>query len=144
MSYVSSLYHVVFTTYGRQPVIDNNHREALYRVIASEIDECKSKALIIGGIQDHIHILLSLSPQIALSDLMRNIKSKSSVWAKASGLFPLFNGWEREYGAFSLSYSHRDAVYNYIATQQTHHDTNSLDDEYRRLILKSGLTIYNN
>ena len=59
-------------------------------------------------------------------------------------MFPLFEGWEREYGAFSLSYGHRDAVYDSIASQQEHHDTISLDDEYRRLITKAGLQIYGN
>lgn len=144
MSYVTSLYHVVFTTYCRRPAIDNTHRDDLYHVLASEIRACKSKAHIIGGVQDHLHILLSLSPQVALSNLMREIKSKSSVWAKGCGMFPLFEGWEREYGAFSLSYGHRDAVYDYIASQQKHHDTISLDDEYRRLITKAGLQIYGN
>lgn len=61
---------------------------------------------------------------------------------KASGLFPLFEGWEREYGAFSISTTHKDAVYNYIRNQQEHHSVNSLDDEYRRLIMKAGLQLY--
>lgn len=100
MSYVSSLYHVVFTTHGRRQTITNEYRDNLYRVLATQIKECKSRAYIIGGVQDHIHILLSLNPQIALSNLIRDIKSKSSVWAKNSGLYPLFDGWEREYGAF--------------------------------------------
>lgn len=73
MSYVSSLYHVVFATYQRMPVINNDNRHHLYRVLASEIQRDKSKALIIDGVQDHIHILLSLSPEIALSSLMRDI-----------------------------------------------------------------------
>ncbi|WP_300878463.1 IS200/IS605 family transposase, partial [uncultured Duncaniella sp.] len=98
MSYISSLYHVVFTTHHRKPVITNAHREALYRVIASEIKRLKCKAFIINGIQDHIHILLSLHPTVALSDMMRDVKSKSSVWAQASGLFPLFVGWDLRLG----------------------------------------------
>ena len=142
MSYTQSLYHVVFSTYGRRPVIDNDNRHHLYAVIASEIKKRNCRALIINGVQDHIHILLSLSSDVALSSLIRDVKSKSSVWAKASGLFPLFNGWEREYAAFSLSYSHRAAVYDYIAAQQQHHTTTKLDSEYHRLVLKAGLKFY--
>ncbi len=142
MSYVTSYYHVVFSTHKRQPVIDNLHKERLYRVIADEIKELKSKALLINGVQDHIHILLSLNPQVALSDLMRIVKSKSSVWAKASGLFPLFRGWEREYGAFSLSASHKEAVYDYIKSQEEHHGGTSLENEFERLVIKAGLTFY--
>ena len=142
MSYVVSLYHLVFTTHCRQPVIDESQCENLYRVLASEISKTGSKALIINGVQDHIHILLSLSPLIALSALVRDIKSRSSVWMKSSGLFPLFDGWEKEYGAFSISASHKDAVYGYIAGQKAHHADCNLESEFRRLVLKAGLKLY--
>ena len=142
MSYVNSLYHVVFSTHRRQPSITNEHRDNLYRVLAAQINEYKCRAYIIGGVQDHIHILLSLNPQVALSHLIRDIKSKSSVWAKKSGLYPLFDGWEREYGAFSLSHNHKEAVYAYIRDQQQHHLTTKLDDEFRRLVMKAGLHIH--
>ncbi|MDE7141444.1 MAG: IS200/IS605 family transposase [Muribaculaceae bacterium] len=139
---MTSLYHVVFSTRNRQPVIGTENKEHLYRVIAAQIKEMKSKALIINGMQDHIHILLSLSPQVALSKLMRDIKAKSSVWAKSSGLFPLFQGWEKEYGAFSLSANHKEAVYDYIKDQGVHHDRVSLENEFERLVMKAGLTFY--
>ncbi len=142
MSYVSSLYHVVFTTYRRQPVINNDNRNVLYKIIACEIARNKCRALIINGTHDHIHILLNLSPEIALSSLMRNVKSKSSVWAKSCGMFPLFDGWEKEYGAFSISNSHKEAVYSYIATPQNHHNVNSLDGEFKRLVMKAGLQLH--
>ena len=142
MSYVVSLYHLVFTTHCRQAVINESHCEDLYRVLASEITKSGSKALIINGVQDHVHILHSLSPQVALSALVRDIKSKSSVWMKSSGLFPLFDGWEKEYGAFSLSANHKDAVYQYIAGQKSHHADCNLDNEFRRLVMKAGLKLY--
>ncbi|MBD5355338.1 MAG: transposase [Bacteroides sp.] len=142
MSYVSSLYHIVFTTYRRKPVITDGYRHNLYAVIAEEIKSLKSKALIINGTQDHIHILLNLHQSIALAEIMRNIKSKSSVWMKTSGLFPLFEGWEKEYGAFSLSAGHKEAVYAYILDQQNHHAVNALENEYRRLVMKAGLQVY--
>lgn len=142
MSYVVSLYHIVFTTLRREAVINDNHCENLYRVLASEIAKHKSRALIINGMYDHIHILLSLSPQIALSDLIREVKSRSSVWMKSSSLFPLFKGWEKENGAFSLSASHKDAVYGYIAGQKEHHSNVNLDNEFRQLQMKAGLRFY--
>ena len=132
----------MFSTRNRQPVIGDENKEHLYRVIAAQIKEMKSKALIINGMQDHIHILLSLSPQVTLSELMRDIKAKSSVWAKSSGLFPLFQGWEKEYGAFSLSANHKEAVYDYIKDQGEHHDRVSLENEFERLVMKAGLTFY--
>ena len=142
MSYVSSLYHIVFATRRRIPAIDSRFRSQLYAVLANEIKDLKSTPLLINGVHDHVHILLGLSPEVALSDLMRDIKSKSSAWMRRSGLFPLFEGWEAEYGAFSLSYSHRQAVYDYIASQQEHHAVTSLEDEYRRLVTKAGMRMF--
>ena len=142
MSYVVSLYHLVFTTHRRQPVIAESHCETLYRVLASEIAKTGSKALIVNGVQNHVHVLLSLSPQIALSSLVRDVKSKSSVWMKSSGLFPLFDGWEKEYGAFSLSANHKESVYQYIVGQKGHHAECNLEDEFKRLVLKAGLQLY--
>ena len=142
MSYVSSLYHSVFSTYCRKPVIGNTNRHQLYSILAKQIQETRSKALIINGVSDHIHILLNLHQGVALSTLIRDIKSKSTVWAKTSGLFPGFEGWEREYGAFSISNTHKDSVYQYIKNQETHHSRVVAIDEYRALIAKAGLTFY--
>ena len=142
MSYVTSYYHIIFTTYRRQAVITNDHREDLYRIIASQIADSGCRAHIINGVHNHVHILLSLNPNVALSDLMRNVKSKSSVWMKKSGFFPMFEGWGKEYGAFSLSASHRQPVYDYIASQQTHHSVNDLESEFKNLVLKNGLVFY--
>lgn len=142
MSYVTSYYHIVFSTHKRQAVITDAHRNDLYRVMASIINKKDNKALIINGVEDHIHILLNLNPNIALADLMRNLKSQTSLWAKKSGFFPMFEGWEREYGAFSLSASHRQSVYDYIAGQQEHHKDKRLDEEFQRLVVKNGLVFY--
>lgn len=142
MSYVSSLYHIVFGTASRKATLNPEYSSQLYAIIASEIKKMKSNALIINGVANHIHILLSLSPEVAISNLMREVKSHSSLWAKNSGLFPLFEGWSHEYGAFSLSASHKDAVYKYIENQQSHHLAVADVDELERLVTKAGLRIY--
>lgn len=142
MSYVSSLYHIIFTTRNRQAVITPQYQDDLYRIMASIILKSKSKALLINGVEDHIHILLSLSPEVALSDMMRDLKSQSSLWMRKSTYYPMFNGWEQEYGAFSLSDSHKDAVYNYIKSQPEHHKNCGLKEEFERLVLKNGLVFY--
>lgn len=142
MSYVSTLFHIVFSTKMRQPTIALENSGTLYAVLNAELMKCKSKAYIINGTQDHVHMLVSISPDIALSQLMRYLKSQSSRWMKLCGLFPLFKGWEREYGAFSLSSTHRDAVYNYILNQRSHHSLCSSEEEYKRLVVKAGLHFY--
>ncbi len=142
MSYISSLYHVVFGTYKRKPTLNLEYSDRLYAVIGSIIKKRQCKAIVINGVSDHLHILLSLHPQVALSSLMRDIKSQSSVWLKESGLFPAFDGWAKEYGAFSVSANHKDPVYKYIQNQRIHHKKVSSESEFERLILKSGLQIY--
>lgn len=142
MSYVCALFHVVFSTYHRQAVLNPDHTDKLYAVIASEIKFMNCKPLLINGVHDHIHILLGLHQNVALANLVRIIKSKSSVWAKSSGFFPMFKGWEKEYGAFSVSNTHTDAVYKYIERQKSHHSLTSFNDEYKRLIIKAGLKYY--
>ena len=142
MSYVSSLYHIVFSTYLRQPVLNSDYASNLYAVIASEIKSENCKPIIINGTHDHIHILLHLHQNVALSHLVRVIKSKSSIWTKSSSLFPLFCGWEKEYGAFSISNVHKNAVYEYIKNQKAHHASSTYENEYSRLITKAGLTRY--
>lgn len=142
MSYVTGYYHVVFATYRREPVLAEKYSDELYRVLASIIKKKDCKALLVNGVENHIHILLNLNPKVALSDLMRDLKSQSSLWVKNSGKFPMFRKWAHEYGAFSLSASHRQAVYDYIAVQKIHHSEMNLDDEFRRLVIKNGLVYY--
>lgn len=142
MSYVSSLFHIVFSTYCRKPVISLDNKSQLYAVMGNEIKKLKSKPLIINGIHDHVHILVGLHQSVALASLVRDIKSKSSVWMKESRLFPYFEGWEREYGAFSISYSHLDPVYKYIERQEEHHLGTTSEDEFQRLVKKAGMRVY--
>lgn len=142
MSYVTAYYHIVFTTRNREAVITPMYKDNLYKIIASIINKTRSKALIVNGMPDHIHILLGLHQDVALSTMVRDVKSRTSVWMKESRLFPMFGGWEQEYGAFSLSESHKQSVYDYIRNQESHHVDNRLDDEFKRLVMKNGLTFY--
>lgn len=142
MSYVTAYYHVVFATYRRESVLTEKYADELYRILASIIKKKECEALLVNGVENHIHILLNLNAKVALADLMRDLKSQSSLWVKNSGKFPMFKKWASEYGAFSLSASHRQAVFNYIAGQKTHHAGNGLDEEFRRLVVKNGLVYY--
>ena len=65
MSYTSSLYHVIFSTYRREPSIVNEYREKLYGVMANIIMANNSRALIINGTPDHVHLLMFLNPSVS-------------------------------------------------------------------------------
>ena len=115
------------------------HAEDMYRFITSIVKRNACVMYRIGGIENHIHLLVDLSPTANLSHLVWEIKRSSSDWAKKSGLFPLFTGWGKEYGAFSVSQSHRDAVVSYIMNQREHHGRVSFEDEYRHITGRNGV-----
>ena len=95
MSAVNSIYHIVINTYRREMTIPDETSEHMYRYIWSIINSRNCKLYRIGGIGNHIHMLVELSPAMALSDLVRDIKQGSSKWAKQQVYFPMFSGWAR-------------------------------------------------
>ena len=139
MSAVSSLFHVVINTYRRQMTIPDETSEHLYRYIWSIVKSRGCQLYRINGISNHIHMLIELSPTIALSDLVRDIKQGSSKWAKQQVYFPQFSGWGKEYGAFSCGQREKDAIVKYIINQREHHKSKSFEDEYQGIIEAYGL-----
>jgi len=91
--------------------------------------------------QDHIHMLIDLHPSIALADLMRDLKTSTSVWLKQQKEFSHFEGWADGYAALTVSYGDKNMVIEYIKNQQEHHKKESFTDEFRQLLLKEGIKI---
>jgi putative transposase len=90
-------------------------------------------------VEDHIHILSDLHPSVSLSDYIKDIKVASSLWMKECGYFPAFEGWQDGYGAFTYSIREKDKVINYIKNQKEHHKSETFYDEYKRLLIESGI-----
>ncbi|MDE6263547.1 MAG: IS200/IS605 family transposase [Paramuribaculum sp.] len=141
MSRVTSLYHIVFATKRREQTITHENREALYRYIWTIISKSNSVLYRIGGVSDHIHILLDLHPTVPLSTMVRDIKSRSSSWMKQSGLFAAFSGWATEYFAASVSYADKNGIIEYIKSQPEHHAKVKLDEELKILANDAGLAL---
>ena len=139
MSAVSSMFHVVINTYRRQMTIPDETSEHMYRYIWSIIKSRNCRLYRINGTGNHIHMLIELSPTMALSDLVRDIKQGSSKWAKQQAYFPQFSGWGKEYGAFSVGQREKDVVVKYIISQSEHHKTSTFEDEYKEIIEACGL-----
>ena len=133
------IYHIVINTYRREMTIPDETSEHMYRYIWSIINSRNCKLYRIGGIGNHIHMLVELSPSVALSDLVRDIKQGSSKWAKQQVYFPMFSGWGKEYGAFSCSVRDKEMVVNYINRQREHHKEKTFEQEYKEMIERSGL-----
>ena len=134
--------HVAFSTKQRQPYLqEHSLREKLHAYLAGACNNLKSPSLIVGGVEDHVHVLCRLSNTISIAELVREIKRESSKWIKLeSSRLSMFQ-WQSGYGAFSISPSHVDDLKRYIANQAEHHKTETFQDEFRRLCRKYGLEI---
>lgn len=133
------LFHIVFSTKYRRATIQNEQETRLYEFIGGLIRKKSGVLLEIGGMPDHVHVLAKLSPTLAISDVLRHVKSNSSHWF--DGTFPSPRGfaWQRGFGAFSVSASNLDQVRHYIQNQEEHHRRLSFKDEYRALLVRHGI-----
>lgn len=149
MSKVRALYHIVFGTHKRVPSVTDEFRRDLYMMILGIIKDYKvqgqsSRLIRIGGVEDHVHLLIDLHSMMALAPLVGEIKRRSSLWMKEQrNRYPLFDGWSREYYAATLAEKDSTAVIEYINNQQEHHHgTEDYEEESKRLVEDAGLTWY--
>ncbi|MDH6534478.1 IS200/IS605 family transposase [Parabacteroides sp. 52] len=140
-SYKQILYHIVFCTKKRNATLSLEHSEVLYKYIWGIIKQKKSVLYRINGMEDHIHILSSLHPSIALADYVRDIKRATSTWLSSSGLFPYFSGWAEGYAAFTYTWRDKEKVENYIRKQREHHKGISFEEEYKKLLAEFDIEI---
>lgn len=129
MSKVRALYHIVFCTKRREKTIPLNVKEDLYRFIWRKIEDSRCHLLRIGGVQDHVHILIDLHPTVSLSGLMQTIKGSSSNWMRTDPRFRAFDGWASDYYACTISPDARMGVIEYIKNQEHHHLGGAISDE---------------
>ena len=139
MSKTISLHHIVFGTKHRLSTINDTHREDLYRFIWHLLKERNCFLCRINGMPDHIHLLIDLNPNQALSVLMKELKTYTSQWMKKSGYFPVFEGWGKGYYAASVSFNDKDSVVKYIIDQQAHHQSASYENEMKGLYKRNCL-----
>ena len=138
-TYTQILYHIIFATKNREPVLRKDRRDGLYKYIWGIIENRNGHLYRIGGIDDHVHILCSLHPAVALSNLVKEIKVASSKWIKENNTFPTFTHWQGGYGAFTCSVNSKERIVEYIKNQETHHTKETASDELKRLLSKAGI-----
>jgi REP-associated tyrosine transposase len=130
-------YHVVFATKERRPLIRAPWLPRLHEYIGGTLRGLGVVPETIGGVQDHIHLLMSVRTTDAPADLVRELKKASSVWV-AENHDPLFS-WQEGYSIFSVSWTHCSVLRNYIARQEQHHRRLPFVDELKRLLEKNGV-----
>lgn len=141
MSYTKLLYHIVFRTKNSKKSISEQHENELYAYILGMINNKKSKLYRIGGMPDHIHLLVDIHPTYAVSDFMRELKEYSSKWLLCNPNFPFFDGWAISFAAFSYNLREKDIIINYIKNQKKHHKKASFEEEYRKFLIENGIAI---
>jgi len=134
--------HIVFSTRERRLLLKSkDHRVAMHAYLAGACNNLGCPALVVGGVEDHVHILCRFGRGISISDLIRDLKRESSKWFKEKFPPSVDFYWQSGYGVFSLSPSHVEAVRQYIVNQEEHHRRETFQDEFRRLCVKYGLEI---
>jgi REP element-mobilizing transposase RayT len=136
MSYVSSYFHCVFSTKERRPSIKPELRDRLWPFLGGIARQNKMKAIEIGGVEDHVHILLSLPSTMAISKALQLIKGGSSKWIHETFPEQRLFAWQEEYGAFSVSVSQLDRTIEYIKGQREHHHRMTFQEEFLALLKK--------
>lgn len=138
-SYTNLLYHIVFSTKDRRPLITPEYEVRLYDYLGGTIRKLGGISLELNGTEDHIHLLAKLRPDCALSDVLRELKANATGWMH--DVFPTVKNfsWQRGYGAFTVSQSNVASVRNYIARQKEHHKRVSFRDEFIEFLEVNGI-----
>ncbi len=139
-SYNQLLYRIIFATKHRENFLTNDIRERVFNYMGGAIRNLGRSSQIIGGIPDHVHILLRYRPDASLSDLIRDIKSNSSKWIHEYLRRPEF-AWQEGYRIFSVSKSSENKVIEYIQNQEKHHETIDSKTELLKLLKKHGVEV---
>jgi len=138
-TYTQILYQIVFTPKNREPTMIISGQERLYRFIWGILQKKNCHPYQINGMEDHLHIITHLHPEIAPAFLVKDIKLACSEFIKKEGIFPQFNGWQVGYGAFTYSISAKDNLIQYIKNQKEHHKKISYKIEYIGLLMEHGI-----
>jgi len=138
-SHTQLVYHLVFSTKDRRPLITPKLQAELYPYFGGIIKDQRGKLLDVGGVEDHVHIVASLHPTTSVAEMIRLLKSNSSKWIRERRDFGRWLGWQTGYGAFSVSTSQVAAVRRYVVSQRPHHRKLDYKHEYLLLLKKHGI-----
>ena len=137
------LVHIVYSTKGRRPWLkDEGIRKELFAYKATVLrDNVDTPALIINGVEDHVHMLCLLSRKFAIKSVIEEAKTETSKWLKKQSAELSNFAWQGGYGIFSVSESNCEQVRRYIQEQERHHMVMSFKDEFRLLCKRHGIEI---
>ena len=132
MSYTNLLYHIVYATKERAPLITQPLRPRLHEYLGGTVRGLGGVALEINGTSDHVHVLARVRATISVSEFLSKLKSSSSGWAKRQTNRRF--GWQARFAAFTVSESQVERVRRYIRNQEAHHRKHLFDEEFKALL----------
>jgi putative transposase len=131
------LVHTVFSTKDRRPFLrDKILRGELHRYLGGILTNLDCQPIVVGGVEDHVHLLCALSRTCEAAAMVKEVKRGSSLWLKTKGAELADFAWQNGYGIFSIGFSQLKVVRDYIAGQEEHHRTISFQDEFRQLLAR--------
>ena len=138
-TYLSLHYHLIFSTKLREPSISDQWQERLHEYLGGTVKGLGGFSQGVGGVADHVHLLVGLKATHCLADFLRELKKASSAWVHDEIGLKTFS-WQEGYAAFTVSATSRDGVKRYIANQAEHHRETTYQEEFRALLTLHGKT----
>jgi REP element-mobilizing transposase RayT len=138
-TYTQLFVHSTFSVRKRLKLIFPQFKDELYKYITGIIRNKKHKLYAIGGIEDHIHVFVSMRPDVSVSDMIKDIKMNSTNWINGKKFLKTKFAWQEGFGAFTYAKSQVDIVCKYILNQERHHKKMTFEEEYRKLLEKFGV-----
>jgi putative transposase len=132
--------HIVFSTKDRVPFLrDNVLRDEMHRELGGASKTLSCPPILVGGVEDHVHILARQSRTISLADWVKELKRVTSLWIKQREVRLADFQWQAGYGGFSVSRSNVPQLLEYIENQERHHARFDYKTEFRRLLERHGI-----
>jgi putative transposase len=137
-TYTSLHYHIVFSTKNREPWISQSIEQRVWEYLGGIARKNDIVPVRIGGVDDHVHLVASIPPTLAISKAVQLIKGGSSLWFHETFHRSAF-AWQDGYGAFTVSKSQLPEVLRYVDEQRDHHRRQTFQEEYRALLDRHGI-----
>ena len=137
MSYTNLLYHIVYATKERAPLITSDLKIRLHEYLGGIVNGLGCVPIEINGMAEHVHLLVKIRPTISVAEFLSKLKSSSSGWARRQTMGRF--AWQAKYGAFTVSESQVARVRQYIRNQEKHHQAMSFEDEFEALLHSNGI-----
>ena len=138
-TYSSLHYHIVFSTKNRTPWISREWRPRLFEYLGGTLRGLGAHSHEVGGVADHVHLVVSLKPPHMIAKVLQELKKASSVWIHVEAGVPDF-AWQDGYAAFTVSASVLPEVLAYVHGQEEHHRRRTFREELEIMLKKSGVS----